>query len=149
MAAAQEPDDLVPSDIRAEIPHPARVYDFWLGGKDNFAADRAIAEQVLAVMPEILDTVRGNRRFLARAVAFLRESGIRQFLDLGSGLPSSPNVHEIAQQGGTEAQVVYVDHDRRKSGCVHGKRLSSATRHAASPSSAIGVLARIRIPHFG
>jgi hypothetical protein len=92
MAAAQEPDDLVPSDIRTEIPHPARVCDFWLGGKDNFAADRAVAEQVLAVMPEILDTVRGNRRFLARAVAFLRESGIRQFLDLGSGLPSSPSL---------------------------------------------------------
>jgi len=62
-------------------------------------------------MPEILDTVRGNRRFLARAVKFLRDSGIRQFLDLGSGLPSSPNVHEIAQEGGTEARVVYVDHD--------------------------------------
>ena len=111
MAAAQEPDDSVPADIRTEIPHPARVYDYWLGGKDNFAADRAVAEQVLAVMPEILDTVRGNRRFLARAVKFLRDSGIRQFLDLGSGLPSSPNVHEIAQEGGTEARVVYVDHD--------------------------------------
>ena len=111
MAAADGPDAPVPADIRTEIPHPARVYDYWLGGKDNFAADRAVAEQVLAVMPEILDTVRGNRRFLARAVAFLRDSGIRQFLDIGSGLPSSPNVHEIAQEGGTGARVVYVDHD--------------------------------------
>ena len=70
-------------------------------------------------MPEILDTVRGNRRFLARAVMFLRDYGIRQFLDVGSGLPSSPNVHEIAQDGGTGAWVVYVDHDRCKSGCAH------------------------------
>ena len=62
-------------------------------------------------MPEILDTFRGNRRFLARAVTFLRDAGIRQFLDIGSGLPSSPNVHEIAQDGGTGARVVYVDHD--------------------------------------
>lgn len=106
-----EPDDSLPADIRTEIPHPARVYDYWLGGKDNFAADRAVAEQVLAVMPEIIDTVRGNRRFLARSVAFLRDAGIRQFLDVGSGLPSSPNVHEIAQEGGSGARVVYVDHD--------------------------------------
>ena len=75
----------------------ARLY--WLGGKDNFAADRAAAEQVLQVMPEILDTVRGNRHFLVRAVRFLRDAGIRQFIDIGSGLPSSPNVHEVARAG--------------------------------------------------
>jgi S-adenosyl methyltransferase len=100
------------ANIRTDIPHPARVYDYWLGGKDNFAADRAAAEQVLQFMPEILDTVRGNRQFLVRAVAFLRDAGIRQFLDIGSGLPSSPNVHEIAQEGGTGARVVYTDHDQ-------------------------------------
>jgi hypothetical protein len=83
----------------------------YYSGKDNFAADRAAAEQVLQFMPEILDTVRGNRRFLARAVGFLRDAGIGQFLDIGSGLPSSPNVHEIAQAGNTGARVVYVDHD--------------------------------------
>jgi hypothetical protein len=128
MAAAQEPDDSVPADIRTEVPHPARVYDYWLGGKDNFAADRAVAEQVLAVMPEILDTVRGNRRFLARAVTFLRDAGIRQFLDVGSGLPSSPNVHEIAQEGGTGARVVYVDHDRCKLSCVHAEMALAVRR---------------------
>jgi S-adenosyl methyltransferase len=74
-----------------------------LGGKDNFAADRAAAEQVMQVMPEILDTVRGNRQFLVRAVPFLRDAGIRQFIDIGSGLPSSPNVHEIAQAAGARA----------------------------------------------
>jgi SAM-dependent methyltransferase len=101
----------IPADIRTDVAHPARVYDYWLGGKDNFAADRAAAEQVLQVMPEILDTVRGNRQFMMRAVEFLRDAGIRQFLDIGSGLPSSPNVHEIAQAGSTGARVVYVDHD--------------------------------------
>jgi hypothetical protein len=97
--------------IAPEGAHPARVYDYWLGGTNNSAADRAAAEQVLRVMPEIVDTVRGNRRFLARAVAFLRDAGMRQFLDIGSGLPSSPNVHEVAQAGNTGARVVYVDHD--------------------------------------
>jgi len=108
----QTGDGGVPVNIRTDIPHPARVYDYWLGGKDNFAADRAAAEQVLQFMPEIVDTVRGNRQFLVRAVAFLRDAGIRQFLDIGSGLPSSPNVHEVVQAGGTGARVVYTDHDQ-------------------------------------
>ncbi len=111
MTGSSRPENGVPADIRADVAHPARVYDYWLGGKDNFAADRAAAEQVLQVMPEILDTVRGNRQFLLRAVRFLRDAGIRQFIDLGSGLPSSPNVHEIAQADNTGARVVYVDND--------------------------------------
>jgi SAM-dependent methyltransferase len=111
MTRSAEPGNGVPADIRTDIAHPARVYDFWLGGKDNFAADRAAAEQVMQVMPEILDTVRGNRQFLVRAVRFLREAGIRQFIDIGSGLPSSPNVHEVAQADHTDARVVYVDND--------------------------------------
>jgi SAM-dependent methyltransferase len=98
-------------DVGADIAHPARVYDYWLGGTDNFDADRAAAEQVMRFMPEILDTVRGNRRFLARAVGFLREAGIRQFIDIGSGLPNRPNVHEVAQAGDPDARVVYVDND--------------------------------------
>ena len=93
------------------VPRGPRVYDYWLGGANNFPADRAVAEQVLQFMPEILDSVRGNRKFLGRAVAFLRDAGVRQFLDIGCGLPNSPNVHEIAQEGGTGARVVYVDHD--------------------------------------
>jgi SAM-dependent methyltransferase len=98
-------------DVGADFAHPARVYDYWLGGTDNFPADRAAAEQVMRFMPEILDTVRGNRRFLVRAVGFLRDAGIRQFIDLGSGLPSRPNVHEVAQAGETGARVMYVDND--------------------------------------
>ena len=111
MTGSDHPGNGVPADIRTDIAHPARVYDFWLGGKDNFAADRAAAEQVMQVMPEILDTVRGNRGFLVRAVRFLRDAGIRQFIDVGSGLPSSPNVHEVAQADETGARVVYVDND--------------------------------------
>ena len=124
---ASDGDALV--NIRTDIPHPARVYDYWLGGKDNFAADRTAAEQVLQVMPEILDTVRGNRQFLARAVGFLRDAGIRQFLNIGSGLPSSPNVHEIAQAGGTGARVVYVDNDPVVS--VHAEALMAQNHTTA------------------
>ena len=111
MTESGQPGNGVPVDVRADIAHPARVYDYWLGGKDNFAPDRAAAEQVMQVMPEILDTVRGNRQFLQRAVRFLRDAGIRQFIDIGSGLPNSPNVHEIAQADHPDARVVYVDND--------------------------------------
>jgi SAM-dependent methyltransferase len=97
--------------VRTDIPHPARVYNYLLGGKDNFAADRDAAEMSLALLPEVRDSALGNRRFLGRAVAFLRDQGIRQFLDIGTGLPISPNTHEIAQQGHPDARVVYVDND--------------------------------------
>jgi S-adenosyl methyltransferase len=76
--------------IRTDIPYPARVYDYLLGGTDNFAADREMAELSLRVMPEVLDSARANRKFLARAVRFLCDSGIQQFLDIGTGLPTSP-----------------------------------------------------------
>src|SRR3984957_14255695 len=97
--------------IRTDIPHPARVYDYILGGKDNFAADRETAERSLELVPEMLDSSRGNRQFLVRAVRFLRDAGIRQFLDIGTGLPTSPNTHETAQEGHPDARVVYVDND--------------------------------------
>jgi hypothetical protein len=88
------------------------VYDVWLGGKDHFAADRAAAEQVIRANPGIVPGVRANRAFLARVVRYLvREAGIRQFLDLGTGLPSANNVHEVAQSIDRRARVVYVDND--------------------------------------
>ena len=94
------------------VAHPARVYDAWLGGKDHFAADRIAAEQVLATNPGIVPGVRSNRAFLIRAVRYLAaEAGIRQFLDLGTGLPSANNVHEVAQSVTPDARVVYVDFD--------------------------------------
>jgi S-adenosyl methyltransferase len=90
----------------------ARVYDFWLGGKDNYAADRAVAEQVAAAYPDIRDAVRAQRAFLARAVHFLAtEAGIRQFLDIGTGLPSANNTHQVAQRAVPQSRVVYVDND--------------------------------------
>jgi trans-aconitate methyltransferase len=90
----------------------ARVYDFWLDGKDNFAADRAVAEQVAAAYPDIRVAVRAQRAFLARAVHFLvTEAGIRQFLDIGTGLPSANNTHQVAQQAAPQSRVVYVDND--------------------------------------
>jgi SAM-dependent methyltransferase len=101
----------IPPDIRTDIAHPARVYDYWLGGKDNFAADRETAEFVLSVTPEMLDAARAGRDFLVRTVRFLAESGIHQFLDIGTGLPTSPNVHEVAQSVHPDARVVYVDND--------------------------------------
>jgi hypothetical protein len=100
-----------PAGIDATVPSVARMYDFFLGGKDNFAVDRALAEQVMQQVPGSRDGARANRRFLGRAVQFLAESGIRQFLDLGTGLPSQNNVHEVAQRVHPDARVVYVDND--------------------------------------
>jgi len=97
--------------VRTDIAHPARVYDYLLGGRDNFAADRELAEVNLRLLPQTLDSARANRKFQVRAVRFLRERGIRQFLDVGTGLPTSPNTHETAQADCPDARVVYVDND--------------------------------------
>jgi len=97
--------------IRTDVPHPARVYDYWLGGKDNFAIDREAAEEALALVPEFADYAVENRKYLVRAVRFACDAGIRQFLDIGTGLPTSPNVHEIAQSADPGTRVVYVDND--------------------------------------
>jgi hypothetical protein len=110
------PGDSVPEEVAARIDtgvaHPARVYDYWLGGKDNFAADREAAEQVIAVRPRIRADVRANRAFLGRAVRYLAaDAGIRQFLDIGTGLPSADNTHEVAQSAAPDSRVVYADND--------------------------------------
>jgi hypothetical protein len=92
--------------------HSARVYNYWLGGKDNFAADRDAAEQAIAANPGIVTDVRANRAFLARAVHMLAaECGVRQFLDIGTGLPTANNTHEVAQATTADARIVYVDND--------------------------------------
>jgi hypothetical protein len=101
-----------PVSFDTSVAHMARVYDYWLGGKDNFAADRAAAEQAIAANPHILKDVRANRAFLARAVRYLAaECGIRQFLDIGTGIPTANNTHEVAQSVAPECRVVYVDND--------------------------------------
>jgi len=86
--------------LDTSVAHPARVYDYWLGGRDNFAADREAAERVLAVAPGLRYRVRANRAFLGRATRYLAaEAGIRQFLDIGTGIPAAGNTHEVASQG--------------------------------------------------
>jgi hypothetical protein len=94
------------------VPHIARVYDYWLGGKDNFAADRELGERTLEAYPNLVFSVRANRAFLARAVRFLTaKMGIRQFLDIGTGIPTANNTHEVAQSVAPESRIVYVDND--------------------------------------
>jgi S-adenosyl methyltransferase len=94
------------------VAHVARVYNYWLGGKDYFAADRAAGEQAIKAFPNIVLSARANRAFLARAVRFLAgEAGIRQFLDIGTGIPSANNTHEVAQAVAPESRIVYVDND--------------------------------------
>jgi S-adenosyl methyltransferase len=105
-------DDDWTTKVNTSVPNPARIYDYLLGGKDNYPADREVAEQVIAIAPVALDVVRDNRAFLRRAVRFLAgEAGIRQFIDLGSGLPTQGNVHEVAQAVAPHARIVYVDND--------------------------------------
>jgi hypothetical protein len=102
------------------VPHPARVYNVWLGGKDGLAADRKAAAEVAACRPQVVVGARANRAFLARAVRYLAgPCGIRQFLDVGPGLPAPDATHTVAQGIAPRCRVVYVDNDRCKSGCVH------------------------------
>ena len=99
-------------DVDTGVAHIARVYNYWLGGKDNFAADREAAELVISSYPAVLASVRAQREFLGRTVDYLaREVGIRQFLDVGTGLPTVCNTHEVAQQVAPESRIVYVDND--------------------------------------
>lgn len=94
------------------IPHSARVWNYWLGGQDNFPVDRAVGDQVRAVFPAIVEEARTSRAFLGRAVRYLvAEVGVRQLLDVGSGLPAADNTHQIAQRVAPDARVVYVDRD--------------------------------------
>ncbi|MGH3774758.1 MAG: SAM-dependent methyltransferase [Pseudonocardiaceae bacterium] len=99
----------VPYGVDVTVPNAARVYDYFLDGAHNFAADRVMASKVQQVMPAVRDAARINRSFLRRAVLFMVDSGIRQFLDIGSGIPTVGNVHEIAQRADPECQIVYVD----------------------------------------
>lgn len=103
--------DWHPTGIDTETPSTARMYDYYLGGKDHYPADREAAQQVLAAIPDLPTVLRENRRFLRRAVQVMAQAGIQQFLDLGAGLPTEENVHQVAQAATPDARVVYVDHD--------------------------------------
>jgi O-methyltransferase involved in polyketide biosynthesis len=104
--------DRLPTRLDTTTPHSARVWNYFLGGKDNFAADRELAEQIKAVYPEIVEVARVSRAFLGRAVTLLAaDAGIRQFLDIGTGLPTAENTHEVAQRVDPACRIVYVDND--------------------------------------
>ncbi|MFI6849607.1 SAM-dependent methyltransferase [Kitasatospora sp. NBC_00085] len=114
------------TDLQTDRPHPARIYDYWLGGKDNFPPDRAAAEHAIAAAPDIPQAARENRAFLRRAVRLCVEAGVRQFIDIGSGLPARGNVHEVAQEIAPDARVVYIDNDPIV--LAHGRALLSDKR---------------------
>lgn len=119
-------DDYVNRALRGIVAHPARVYDYLLGGRDNFAVDRVAAEAMLAPIPSGRAMVRANREFLVRAVSFaVDELGVTQFLDIGSGLPTRRNVHQVAQEVDPSARVLYVDRDPVVA--AHSRALLSAT----------------------
>jgi SAM-dependent methyltransferase len=102
----------LPPEINTGVPQSARVYDYWLGGKDHFPADRALGDAIAQALPTIRTQVRGQRAFLGRAVRHLAgDAGIRQFLDIGTGIPTAGNVHDVAQEIAPESRVLYVDND--------------------------------------
>jgi hypothetical protein len=107
-----EEDRSTPVTFDTSVAHIARVYDYWLGGKDNYAADRAAGDEALQAYPNLVFSVRANRAFLARTVRYLAgEAGIRQFLDIGTGIPTANNTHQVAQSVAPACRVVYVDND--------------------------------------
>jgi hypothetical protein len=128
------PESPRPSDlpkIDTEIPHSARIWNYWLGGTDNYEVDRAAGDQYVAVYPEIRELARGGRYFLARALRYLvAEAGIRQFLDIGTGLPTVDNTHEVAQRLAPETRVVYVDNDPLV--LAHARALLTSTPEGAT-----------------
>jgi hypothetical protein len=118
------------ASIDTSIPNVARIYDYWLGGKDNFAADREAADLSAKAVPQLPWLSRENRKFLGRAVRFCAQAGITQFLDIGSGLPTMENVHEVAGQAAEDPHVVYVDNDPVV--ISHARALLATPRTAAA-----------------
>jgi S-adenosyl methyltransferase len=124
------PASLRQSGIDTSVSHSARIWNYWLGGKDNYAVDRKVGEQILAFVPELVRSARADRQFLARAVRYLvREEGIRQFLDIGTGLPTVDNTHEVAQGEAPESRIVYVDNDPLV--LAHARALLTSTQEGA------------------
>lgn len=128
----------VPAGVDLSRPNAARMYDYFLGGAHNFAIDRELAERLLAVAPEIRDIARANRRFLHRAVRMLVDAGVRQFLDIGSGIPSAGNVHEVARRHADGCRTVYVD--------VEPVAVAHGTAMLAGDDQAAAVLGDLRDP---
>jgi len=113
------------------VPQTARIWNYWLGGKDNFPVDRAVGDQILEAFPAIVENARASRAFLARAVRYLAgEAGIRQFLDIGTGLPTADNTHQVAQAVAPECRIVYVDNDPIV--LTHARALLTSTPEGAT-----------------
>ena len=131
-------------DLNTSVPHSARIYDYLLGGKDNFEADRQAAAAIVESSPSLPISMRANRQYMARVAHYLAaERGIRQFLDIGTGLPTSPNVHEVAQSVDPAARIVYVDNDPIV--LTHARALltSSSPGHTAYIDSSLSDVERI------
>jgi SAM-dependent methyltransferase len=144
----------VPPEVDARRANVARVYDYWLGGTRNFLPDQDAARAIAAVEPNIRAMARANRAFLGRAVRFLAAAGIRQFLDIGSGIPTEGNVHEVAQQASPGARVAYVDID--PVAVAHSRALLAGNQNATviegdvrSPETILGHQAVGRLIDFG
>src|SRR5918997_2179633 len=118
----------VTSRVDLEHPSPARVYDYYLGGSHNFAVDRRMARQAMELWPELPLIMQANRAFLRRSVRYLVAQGITQFLDIGSGIPTEGNVHEVAQIASPKSRVVYVDVD--PVAVAHSRAILTANKHA-------------------
>ena len=129
--ATPGPDGPQAPNLDITSPHSARVWNYWLGGKDNYPVDRVVGEQVRQVFPQIIEIARESRAFLGRVVRFLAgDAGIRQFLDIGTGLPTAGNTHEIAQGIAPESKIVYVDRDPLV--LVHARALLTSTPQGAT-----------------
>jgi hypothetical protein len=124
-------------DLDISVAHPARVYDYWLGGTENFAADRAAGDEAIGAFPGIVAAVRANRAFLARAVRYMAAAGVRQFLDIGTGIPTAGNTHEVAQRAAADARIVYVDNDPIVT--MHATSLLPVTSEGATSFAAADV----------
>ncbi len=121
-------------EIDTEVPHPARVWNYLLGGKDNYPVDRAAGDQAMEVLPEVAQLARESRQFLNRAVSYLVEdAGMRQFLDIGTGLPTADNTHEVAQRSAPGTRVVYADRDPLV--LAHARALLTSTPKAPATTS--------------
>jgi hypothetical protein len=121
----------VSPEVNTNVPQTARIWNYWLGGKDNYPVDRQVGDQILEAFPAIVENARASRAFLARAVRYLAsEAGIRQFLDIGTGLPTANNTHQIAQAVAPECRVVYVDNDPQV--LVHARALLTSSSEGAT-----------------
>ena len=127
----EDPEDTAGAGIDTTVPHSARIWNYWLGGKDNYEVDRMAGDEYAKVFPGIADVARASRQFLTRTIRYLAgEAGVRQFLDVGTGLPTADNTHQVAQRAAPEARIVYVDNDPLV--LAHARALLTSTPEGAT-----------------